>query len=298
MGSCLLFVTCDYRGGSSLRSWQLTHELSSIQSGVINIDDDLTYLYGQLPDRIRAAAVSVMAKKMRDVLYNTSRAILNLLGIGLTDLIPILNDLNDTDPATPALGTLIATLGDFFQMFSFVFGRLYGLNKNTTPTCGINDYEETWENFYDAANLRDTYNFMSGTNSYGVGRRGALEEIDPDNITKRINWNPVYDNDIPDYGSRSDSSSYSSGSSSSIGSGILLNLNVNNLPTIMELRVCEMAMNLRSSLSCLYDDTLTTSRILQECINNIEDVSNSRLEVTQKIIDIELELESLEGKEY
>ena len=139
---------------------------------------------------------------------------------------------------------------------------------------------------------------MSGTNSYGVGRRGALEEIDPVNITKRINWNPVYDNDIPDYGSRSDSSSYSSGSSSSIGSGILLNLNVNNLPTIMELRVCEMAMNLRSSLSCLYDDTLTTSRILQECINNIEDVSNSRLEVTQKIIDIELELASLEGKEY
>ena len=139
---------------------------------------------------------------------------------------------------------------------------------------------------------------MSGTNSYGLGRRGALEEIDPVNITKRINWNPVYDNDIPDYGSRSDSSSYSSGSSSSIGSGILLNLNVNNLPTIMELRVCEMAMNLRSSLSCLYDDTLTTSRILQECINNIEDVSNSRLEVTQKIIDIELELASLEGKEY
>ena len=139
---------------------------------------------------------------------------------------------------------------------------------------------------------------MSGTNSYGVGRRGALEEIDPVNITKRINWNPVYDNDIPDYGSRSDSSPYSSGSSSSTGSGILLNLNVNNLPTIMELRVCEMAMNLRSSLSCLYDDTLTTSRILQECINNIEDVSNSRLEVTQKIIDIELELESLEGKEY
>ena len=139
---------------------------------------------------------------------------------------------------------------------------------------------------------------MSGTNSYGVGRRGALEEIDPVNITKRINWNPVYNNDIPDYGSRSDSNSYSSGSSSSTGSGILLNLNVNNLPTIMELRVCEMAMNLRSSLSCLYDDTLTTSRILQECINNIEDVSNSRLEVTQKIIDIELELESLEGKEY
>ena len=139
---------------------------------------------------------------------------------------------------------------------------------------------------------------MSGTNSYGLGRRGALEEIDPVNITKRINWNPVYNNDIPDYGSRSDSSSYSSGSSSNIESGILLNLNVNNLPTIMELRVCEMAMNLRSSLSCLYDDTLTTSRILQECINNIEDVSNSRLEVTQKIIDIELELASLEGKEY
>ena len=52
-------------GGSSLRSWQLTHELSSLRSGVINIDDDLTYLYGQLPERIRAAAVAVMVKKMR-----------------------------------------------------------------------------------------------------------------------------------------------------------------------------------------------------------------------------------------
>ena len=94
------------------------------------------------------------------------------------------------------------------------------------------------------------------------------------------------------------SNSYSSESSPGSSSGILINLNVDNLPTIMELRVCEMAMNLRSSLSCLFDNSLTNSRILQECINNIEDVSNSRLEVTQKIIDIELELAKLEEKEY
>ena len=155
----------------------------------------------------------------------------------------------------------------------------------------------TWKDFYDAANLRETYNFNKGSNSYGIGRVGALEEINTMNISKRINWNPVYD-DILDYGSRSDSNSYSPESSSSSSSGILVNLNVNNLPAIMELRVCEMAMNLRSSLSCLFDNSLTNSRILQECINNIEDVSNSRLEVTQKIIDIELELAKLEEKEY
>ena len=38
--------------------------------------------------------------------------------------------------------------------------------------------------------------------------------------------------------------------------------------------------------------------LYQECINNIEDVSNSRLEVTQKMVDIELELTKLEEKEY
>ena len=155
----------------------------------------------------------------------------------------------------------------------------------------------TWEDFYDAVNLRETYNFNSGGSiGYGIGRIGALEEINPVNISKRIDWNPVY-NDILDYGSRSDSNSYSSESSPGSSSGILINLNVDNLPTIMELRVCEMAMNLRSSLSCLFDNSLTNSRILQECINNIEDVSNSRLEVTQKIIDIELELAKLEEKE-
>ena len=70
-------------GGSSLRSWQLTHELSSLRSGVINIDDDLTYLYGQLPERIRSAAVAVMTKKIRKVTYNFSRAFLNFFGFVL-----------------------------------------------------------------------------------------------------------------------------------------------------------------------------------------------------------------------
>ena len=79
---CLYSATIS-SGGSSLRSWQLTHELSSLKSGVINIDDDLTYLYGQLPERIRSAAVAVMTKKIRKVTYAFSRAFLNFFGFVL-----------------------------------------------------------------------------------------------------------------------------------------------------------------------------------------------------------------------
>ena len=39
-------------------------------------------------------------------------------------------------------------------------------------------------------------------------------------------------------------------------------------------------------------------RVLQDCIDNIERVSTVRLEVTQKIIDINLQLDNLENKEY
>ena len=71
-------------GGSSLRSWQLTHELTSLQTGVNTIDDDLTYLYGQLPDKIRTAAVDVMTKKMRRVITDISVAALNFFGYFFT----------------------------------------------------------------------------------------------------------------------------------------------------------------------------------------------------------------------
>ena len=43
------------------------------------------------------------------------------------------------------------------------------LNKNTAPACGVADYEQTWEQFYDAANLRATYSFMQGA---GAGYQG------------------------------------------------------------------------------------------------------------------------------
>ena len=66
----------------------------------------------------------------------------------------------------------------------------------------------------------------------------------------------------------------------------------------MEYRVCELTTSLKTSLSCLTDDTLQEGRVLQDCIDNIERVSTVRLDVTQKIIDITLELDSLESKEY
>ena len=75
-------VNGDYNsgGGSSLRSWQLEHELSSTRTGVTNIDDDLTYLYGQLPETIRDAALAKMIKNMRRVVINISVAGLNFFG--------------------------------------------------------------------------------------------------------------------------------------------------------------------------------------------------------------------------
>ena len=151
------------------------------------------------------------------------------------------------------------------------------MNKDTTPSCGVEDYEKTWDQFYDAANLRATYSFMSSSSSssYFSGRSGGLSEIDPGNWTSRSGY--------------SDNTAVSS---------VLSNLSVDNLPGMLEFRVCEMMISLRSSLSCLFDDSLLESRVLQECIDNIEDVSNTRLDATQRIIDLELQLQDLEGKEY
>lgn len=190
-------------------------------------------------------------------------------------------------------------------MFNIHIHINVSLNKNINPSCGVEDYQKTWDNFYDAANLRETYNFMaSGTQAtYNfAGRQGGLLEVDPGNITyNQATWNPIYDS----YSSPQDQAEARDGyggtstsSSSTVNSRILDNLSVDNFPTVMEFRVCKMSSQLRSSLSCLFDDSLADSRILQECINNIEDVSNSRLEVTQKMVDIELELTKLEEKEY
>ena len=62
----------------------MSHELSSIKTGVASIDDDLTYLYGQLPGRIKAAALAKMTKSMRKVVTDISVAMLNLFGFLFT----------------------------------------------------------------------------------------------------------------------------------------------------------------------------------------------------------------------
>ena len=49
-----------------------------------SIDDDLTYLYGQLPGRIKEAALAKMTKSMRKVVTDISVAMLNLFGFLFT----------------------------------------------------------------------------------------------------------------------------------------------------------------------------------------------------------------------
>ena len=78
------------------------------------------------------------------------------------------------------------------------------MNKNTAPACGVADYEQTWEQFYDAANLRATYSFMQGAGAgyQGAGYQGftgraglgsaALQEIQPPaNWSRAQDWSPV-----------------------------------------------------------------------------------------------------------
>ena len=176
------------------------------------------------------------------------------------------------------MGKTIRVKKYYFKFRSYFDCYDVSLNKDTVPSCGIDDYVQTWDDFYDAANLRATYSFMSDSpTSYFSGRSGGRNEIDPRNISKL--------NGRSGYGSNN-------------GLSIVDNLRVETLPAMMEFRVCEMTINLRGALSCLKDDSLLESRILQECIDNIEETSNTRLDVTQRIIDIELELSNLEGKEY
>ena len=69
--------------GSSLHTWDLTHRLSSYTSGLKTIDDDLSYLYGQLPGKIRGAATAVMEKAERKVQTDVFVAGINVLGTAL-----------------------------------------------------------------------------------------------------------------------------------------------------------------------------------------------------------------------
>ena len=166
--------------------------------------------------------------------------------------------------------------GDYYDVSDCNISRV---DKDTSPSCGVDDYVNTWNDFYDAANLKETYNFLSYGQASFAGRQG-LQEISPGNFTNRV-WSPV-------------ERSYSVPTNTDV----IRSLTVQTIPPVMELRVCEMTSKLRSSLSCLTDDTLAEGRVLQNCIDNIEQVSNVRLDVTQKIIDISLELDHLESKEH
>ena len=65
-------------------------------SGLFNIDGDLKYLYGQLPQRITEAAEAVMVKKIRKTVYNISRAVINIAGFLMTwDLCCLLGEFSD-----------------------------------------------------------------------------------------------------------------------------------------------------------------------------------------------------------
>ena len=165
---------------------------------------------------------------------------------------------------------------------------------NTSPSCGVSEFEQTWASFYDAANLRETYRFLGSPSLYSARSglaSGALQEVQPpDNLTSV--WSPV----LASASAREDRDY--SGAPEVPGSSALAGLTVSTVPVVMELRVCEMVMGLRSALGCLMDQGLVDSRILDQCITNIEEVSIDRLGVTQHIIDLELELAKLEAQEY
>ena len=164
------------------------------------------------------------------------------------------------------------------------------VEKDTSPSCGVDDYVNTWNDFYDAANLKETYDFLSSHGQSSFTGRQGLQEISPGNLTQRsAAWSPL---------EVTDSIRPRSGSAYSSSGGVIRSLTVDTIPAVMEFRLCEMTSSLRSSLSCLADSSLEESRVLEDCIDNIEQVSSVRLDVTQKIIDITLQLDGLESKEY
>jgi len=297
-------------GGSSLHTWDLTHRLSSYTSGLKTIDDDLSYLYGQLPGKIRGAATAVMEKAERKVQTDVFVAGINVLGTALGIGGSLLNDLTDTDITTPTLATSLNNAGNFFQSAAFVWGRLYGLDKDTSPSCGVKDFVKTWDEYYEAANLMETYKFLSSSSSLNsylgpadrTGRTSNPTNTSETRYRRSPIWTPLQDNWIPpalnnleeaySVSISSQERSYSSSQTS-----MLDLLTVETLPPVMEFRVCEFTTKLKSSLSCLFDSSLAESRVLDECITNIMEVSSVRLDVTQKVIDIKRELEELESKE-
>ena len=78
--------TCSivFSSGSSLHTWDLTNRLTSYTAGLQTIDDDLSYLYGQLPAKIRDAAFAVMDKAERGVQTDVFVAGINILGTAFT----------------------------------------------------------------------------------------------------------------------------------------------------------------------------------------------------------------------
>ena len=146
------------------------------------------------------------------------------------------------------------------------------MNKNTAPACGVADYEQTWEQFYDAANLRATYSFMQGAGAgyegAGAGYQGftgraglgsaALQEIQPPaNWSRAQDWSPVRGRALPQ------DRHYSAGQGNITvlrkniwkpvknifpapsSSSVLDQLTVSTLPAVMEYRVCDMLLALR-----------------------------------------------------
>merc|ERR1712106_862367 len=201
--------------GSSLHTWDLTNRLSSYTSGLKTIDDDLTYLYGQLPSKIGDAASAVKDKADRKVLTDISVAGINVIGTAFGVGGSLLNDLTDTDTTTPTIATSLSNAGDVFQALAFTFGRLYGLNKDTTPSCGVADFVKTWDEYYEAANLRETYKFLSSA-SYS-GRSSLPSNSSHARYKRTPDWTPFQTGQSQDpysYSGQSQDRSYSTSQSS------------------------------------------------------------------------------------
>ena len=171
--------------------------------------------------------------------------------------------------------------------------NIFRLNKDTTPTCGVDDFVKTWDEYYEAANLRETYKFLSSPSFNLYSRSSNNSHI---RRVRSPDWTPLqqsFRQEFLDY--HPEDRSYQEIDTKD--KEIINHLNVDTLPPVMEFRVCEFTSKLKSSLSCVFDSSLAASRELDECINNIMDVSAIRLDVTQKVIDILRELEDLETKE-
>ena len=156
----------------------------------------------------------------------------------------------------------------------------------------MDDFVKTWDEYYEAANLRETYKFLSSSSFNLYSRSSNNSHV---RRTRSPDWTPLqqsFKQEFLDY--YPEDRSYQDTNTKDKMINIL---SVDTLPPVMEFRVCEFTSKLKTSLSCVFDSSLAASRELDECINNIMDVSAIRLDVTQKVIDILRELEDLETKE-